>query len=377
MRTGTTVRAAAVGAATLMLITACGDGGGADGGTPDAELSLVTGVYPLEWLAGQVGGDRVSVTQLTEPGAEPHDLELTGRQLGEVTDADLAFYVSGLQPAVDEAVEQQAPDTALDVADVIELHPVAEGGGHDHSDDEHAEESHDHSEEGHDHAEDDHSDDEGHSEEEHSEEEHGHSDDEHAEESHSDETHEEDHAEEGGDGHDHGEFDPHFWLDVDLMAETARALADRMAEIDPEGAATYTDNAEAVAAELAAIGQEYDEGLASCTHSEVAVGHTAFSYLTEAYGLEQIGVSGIDPDTDPSPSQIAAIADTVEELGIGTVFTEPLMPPETAETIAAESGAEVAVLDPLEGVTEDSPGDDYPSIMRGNLEALTAALECS
>ncbi len=335
------MRAAALGAATLMMITACGGEGGADG-TEDAALTLVTGVYPLEWLAGQVGGDRVAVTQLTEPGAEPHDLELTGRQIGEVSEADIAFYVSGLQPAVDEAVEQEASDAALDVADVVELHPIGDDGGHDHE------------------GEDDHAHEDGHSEEEH-----GH--EEHAEE----EGHEE------GDGHDHGDLDPHFWLDLDLMAETAHALADRMAELDPDGAQTYEDNAEAVTAELEAIGQEYDEGLADCAHREVVVGHTAFAYLTEEYGLEQIGVSGVDPDTEPSPSQIAAIADIVEERGITTVFTEPLMPAATADTIAAESGAEVAVLDPLEGVTDQSPGDDYPSIMRGNLAALTTALECS
>ncbi|WP_210752339.1 metal ABC transporter substrate-binding protein [Nocardiopsis alborubida] len=342
MRTGTTVRAAALGAATLLTITACGSGGeGADdsGVSPaDADLTVVTGVYPLEWLAERIGGDRVAVVQLTEPGTEPHDLELTGRQVAEVSESDIAFYVEGLQPAVDEAIAQEASESAFNVADIVELHPVGEDG-HDHAEDgAHAEE------EGHDHAED-----EAHSEEEAAAEEE----------------------------HDHGEYDPHFWLDVDLMAQTAQALGDRMAEVNPEGADGYAQGVEAVTAELEAIGQEYEEGLSSCEHDEVVVGHTAFTYLTEAYGLEQIGVSGVDPETEPSPSQIAAITDIVDERGIGTVFTEPLMPAATAETIAAETGAQVEVLDPLEGVTEDSPGDDYPSIMRGNLEALTTALSCS
>ncbi|MFD6949228.1 ABC transporter substrate-binding protein [Nocardiopsis sp. TSRI0078] len=322
MRTGTTLRAAALGAATLMTITACGSGGeGADdsGVSPaEADLTVVTGVYPLEWLAREIGGERVAVVQLTEPGTEPHDLELTGRQVAEVSEADIALHVSGLQPAVDEAVGQEASGSALDVADVVELHPVGEGG-HEHSE-------------------------------------------------------EEAHAEEG---HDHGEYDPHFWLDVDLMAQTAQALGDRMAEAHPEGADDYAQGVADVTAELEAIGQEYEEGLSSCEHDEVVVGHTAFTYLTEDYGLEQIGVSGVDPDTEPSPSQIAEITDIVREHDISTVFTEPLMPAATAETIASETGARVDVLDPLEGVTEDSPGDDYPSIMRGNLDALTAALACS
>lgn len=328
MRTAT-VRAAALGAATIMIVSGCGSDGGGEtddnGVSPaEADLTLVTGVYPLEWLAQEIGGDSVAVVQLTEPGAEPHDLELTGRQIGEVSEADLAFYVEGLQPAVDEAVEQEASDSALNVADIVELIPADDDHGHDHDDD------------------------------------HGHEDDGHAED----------------DGHDHGDYDPHFWLDVELMTETAEALADELAEINPDGADLYQEGAEQVTGELASIGEDYEDSLASCEHNEVVVGHTAFTYLTENYGLEQIGVSGVDPETEPSPAQIAEITDIVSERDITTIFTEPLMPDATADTIAAETGAEVDVLDPLEGVTDDSPGDDYPSIMRGNLDALTTALAC-
>lgn len=317
------MRTAALGAATLMTLTACGgQETGANGVSPeDAQLTLVTSVYPLEWLATEIGGDRVSVNQLTEPGAEPHDLELTGRQIGEVSEADIAFYVTGLQPAVDEAVEQEASGNALDVSDIVDLLPIEETqGDHDH-DHEHEDESE-------------------------------------------------------GAGHDHGDHDPHFWLDTERMNEAASALAERMSEVDPEGADGYEANAEQVSRTLTTLAEEYEENLASCEHRDVVVGHTAFTYLTEAHDLEQVGLSGVDPDSEPSPSQIAEISDIVDERGINTIFTEPLMPAGTTDTIAGETGAEVEVLDPLEGVTEDSPGDDYPSIMRGNLEALTGALEC-
>ncbi|GAA1464530.1 zinc ABC transporter substrate-binding protein [Nocardiopsis exhalans] len=334
------MRAAALGAATLMIAAGCGTDEEAadDAATPPAEaaLTLVTGVYPLEWLAQEIGGDSVAVVQLTEPGAEPHDLELTGRQIAEVSEADIAFYIEGLQPAVDEAVDQEAAETALNVADIVELRPAADAHGHDEDDDH-----------GHDH---DHD--------------HGHEDE------------DDEHAEEDGHDHDHGDYDPHFWLDVELMTETAEALAERMGEVNPDGADQYQEGAERVAAELATIGEAYESGLASCEHREVVVGHTAFTYLTEQYGLEQIGVSGVDPDTEPSPAQIAAITDIVNERDISTIFTEPLMPAATADTIAAETGAQVEVLDPLEGVTDQSPGDDYPSIMLGNLDALSTALAC-
>lgn len=315
------MRTAALGAATLMTLTACGgQETSANGVSPeDAQLTLVTGVYPLEWLATEVGGDRVSVSQLTDPGAEPHDLELTGRQIGEVSQADIAFYVTGLQPAVDEAVEQEASGNALDMSETVDLLPIEETqGDHDH----------------------DH-----------------------------------DHEHEGGE-HDHGPHDPHFWLDTERMDEAATALAERMGEADPEGADDYEANAERVSQTLATIDEEYEQSLASCDQRDIVVGHTAFTYLAEAHDLEQVGLSGVDPDTEPSPAQIAEISDIVDERGIDTIFTEPLMPDGTADTISDETGAEVEVLDPLEGVTEDSPGDDYPSIMRGNLDALTGALGC-
>ena len=315
MPKGTNTLIAVSGAAALTLLTACtnnGDTADDTGISPaDADLTVVTGVYPLEWLAQEIGGDQVAVIQLTEPGSEPHDLELTGRQVGQIGEADIAFHVQGLQPAVDEAIAQEAPDSALDVGEVVQLRPAADHEGEDDHD------------------------------------------------------------------HDHGSHDPHFWLDLDLMAETAEALTERMSEVDPEGAERYRDNLTDLTDELSTLDQEYEQGLASCENREVVVGHTAFTYLTEAYDLEQIGISGVDPESEPSPSQIAAITDIVDERGITTVFTEPLMPEETAETIATETGAEVRVLDPLEGITDQSPGDDYPSIMRGNLKTLTEALECS
>jgi zinc transport system substrate-binding protein len=357
MRTRTSVKAAAVCAAGVVVLTGCGGGTGSEGGS--AGVSVVTGVYPLEWLAGEVGGEHVDVANLTEPGAEPHDLELTPRQIGEVAAADVAFYVSGLQPAVDDAIAQEGDGNALDVADLVELRPADAGGdGHDHAEDEHADEPAE-DEHAHDHAEDDHA---------HGEDEHAAAEEEHADEAA---------AEESGDGHDHGDTDPHMWLDTDRMAETAAGLAERLGEADPDNAEAYTANAERVADELAAIGTEYDEGLADCESRDMVVSHAAFGYLADAHDLNQIGVSGIDPEGEPSPARLAEVAALVEEHDITTIFTETLTSPDTAETIAAETGAETAVLDPLEGITDSSPGDDYPEVMRANLEALTTALRCS
>ncbi|WP_344102934.1 metal ABC transporter substrate-binding protein [Nocardiopsis rhodophaea] len=334
MRSGRVAARVAAGVAISAIAAGCGTAsGGGNGGDGDA-VSVITGVYPLEWLATQVGGDRVEVTNLTEPGTEPHDLELSPPQIREINDADISFYVHGLQPAIDDALEQQPSERLLDVGDLVKLLPADVAAGAD---------------EGHDHEHDD-----GHE----GGEEHGH-------------------GEESGDGHDHGDTDPHMWQDPQLMAEAATGLAKRLAEVDPDHADAYTANAEKVGSELDAIDDEYSAGLAECESRDLLTNHTAFGYLAHRYDLRQVGISGLDPETEPSPARIAEVADLVQDKGITTVFTETLASPAVAETIASETGATTAVLDPIEGITDQSPGDDYPSVMRANLKAISKGLGCS
>lgn len=313
------VKAAAC-AASVLAVAISGCGGQSDGGG-DAGVSIVTGVYPFEWVATQVGGEHVDVNNLTEPGVDPHALELSPRQTGQISEADVAFYVSGLQPAIDDGIEQEGGQSALDVADLVELLPVDEEN-------------------------------DGHGEEE--------------------AGHEDDHGD-----RDHGATDPHMWLDPDRMSRAAEGLAERLAEVDPDNAEAYRGNAETTAETLAGIDEEYSGALADCESRDIVVNHAAFNYLAEDYDLNQISVSGIGSDSEPSPARVAEVADLVEEHDVTTVFTETLAPPETAETIAAEAGVETAVLDPLEGLTDESPGDDYPSVMDANLETLSSALRCS
>ncbi|MUL42556.1 zinc ABC transporter substrate-binding protein [Streptomonospora sp. PA3] len=336
MRGRSFAKAAALCAVGVLMAGGCG--GTQEGGTD--RLSVVTGVYPLQWLAERVGGDHVEVENLTEPGAEPHDLELTPRQIGRVGQADVAFYISGLQPAVDDAVAAQGGDNALDVADLVDLRSAeadAETAEHGHGEEGHGHEGGGHSEEGH-------GDDGG-----------GHS--------------------EGG--HGHGELDPHMWLDPVRFAETAQGLADRLAEADPDHADDYAANAESAASLLDDLDTEYSDGLAECESREVVVNHSAFGYLAARYDLHQISPAGLGSHSEPSPARLAEVAATVREHDIGTVFTEPMGDSDAITTIAAETGAQTALLDPIEGITDRSPGEDYPSIMRANLETLTEALHCS
>lgn len=183
--------------------------------------------------------------------------------------------------------------------------------------------------------------------------------------------------EEGEQASDGEEADVHFWLDPRRLADVADALAERLGEIDSENASTFTENAQALRAELEGLDTELREGLANCENSLLVTSHNAFGYLADAYGLTQIGITGLTPEEEPSAASLASIASFIEDNDVRTIYVETLVSPDIAETIASEAGVDTALLDPLEGLTEESDGSDYLEVMRSNLGALRAGQPCS
>ncbi len=312
-----------------LVLTACG-AGGTDATSDGDSLDVQASFYPLAYAVEQVGGDHVEVTNLTGAGVDPHEVELSPADVGAVQNADLVVYSEGLGAAVDEAVESQAADHALDVNEFATLgveHPESIGEA---------------DEEGHDH------------EGEHDE---GHSDE----------------------GHDHGAgaVDTHFWLDPIRYGDVARAIADKLAERDPDNAGDYQAGADDFIERLDQLDGDFESGLASCTRTEMVTGHSAFAYLADRYGFTQVGITGLSPDSEPTPGRLADVTEYVQEHQVRTLYTGTLLDPAVAETIARETGADTAVLDPLEGLTEASPGEDYFEVMRANLETLRIGQDCS
>lgn len=309
-------------------LAACSDGGDSGGdsqgvdGTPGSAdepvLSVAAAFYPLQLAVEQIGAERVSVTSLTQPGAEPHDVELTPRQVGEMAGADLIVYLARFQPAVDDAVTAVGPEASLDVSPAADLTLTAADHGHDHGEDE------------------------------------------------------DDHDARSGEA-----TDPHFWLDPTRYASVAEAVSERLIEIDPDGEELYSRNTAEFTAELAALGEEFSAGLQVCTHRDLVTGHAAFGYLADRFDLKQIGIAGLTPDNEPTATQIRDLVDHVRETGVTTVYAETLASPALTETVAREAGVEVRTLDPIEGVTDASPGSDYFEIMRANLQTLREGQGCT
>jgi zinc transport system substrate-binding protein len=173
-------------------------------------------------------------------------------------------------------------------------------------------------------------------------------------------------------------LDPHVWLDPVLMGDIVDAVRGQLAEADPGGEATYRANADAYRAEIGALDGRFRDGLTGCARDLIVTSHAAFGYLAARYGLRQEAVAGIDPSAEPDPARLAELADLVTREGVTTIFTEELASPAVAETLARETGATTAVLNPLEGLTEDQVADGatYVSVMDENLAALRSALGC-
>lgn len=299
---------------TVTSLAACGSDGDAGSGAPGgggATVAVAASFYPLQWMAEQVGGRHVEVTNLTKPGTEPHDLELTPRDVAALVDADVVAYLSGFQPAVDDAVAESGA-TAFDAAGSARLEltsiPIGEGQKA---------------------------------------------------------------PEEAG------AADPHFWLDPTRLADVADAFAATLAEQDPDNAADYEANAAALRSTLEELDAEYEQGLGDCQNTDLVTSHEAFGYLAQRYGLTQVGITGLTPETEPSAGQLAEITDFVKNNDVQTIYFETLVSPAVAEAVAVESGVETAVLDPLEGLTDESEGRDYLEVMRSNLENLQTGQPCS
>lgn len=284
----------------VLVVAALGSGCRPTASSSDG-WSVVASAYPIAEAAERVGGDLVRVRDLTPPGVEPHDLELTPEDLAAIVGADLVLYVGGgFQPAVEDAVAQ-AQGRTLDVLSVVPTLP-ADGG-----------------------------------------------------------------------------VDPHVWLDPLRYAEVVAAVARALGKLDPAHAATYRSNAEAFEAELHDLDAAYRRGLASCRSRLLVVSHAAFGYLAQAYGLREVAITGVSPESEPDPARLAELRTLIEDRGVTTIFTEELVSPAVAEALARETGARVAVLSPLEGLTEReiAAGADYLSIMRRNLRSLEMGLGCT
>lgn len=317
--------ARAILAASLALILAASLAGcGAKTGTPvpapAAKLKVVASVYPVYEFARQVGGDKIDLTLLVPPGAEPHDWEPTAKEIVAIKAAKLFLYHGAGFENLDKILTPETLGTTRAVA-VSQGIPVLKPEEDDHDHD------------------------------------HGHKHDDKKAKSHS-------HA------------DAHMWLDPIYAQQQVSTVAAALAAADPDNAGYYRANADRFGQELARLDADYRATLAPLPRRDIVTSHAAFGYLAKRYGLRQIAIMGLTPDSEPTPERLASVVRFTRDHNVKYIFFETIVSPKLAETIARETGARLLVLSPIENLTpeEAKQGKDYLTLMRENLANLKKAL---
>lgn len=299
----------------LLALAACSPDPGPGAQGSQGRVEVVTSIYPFEFLAEAVLGDLGTVTTLTPAGTEPHDFEPTIQQVALLSSVDLVVSQQGVNASVDRAIDQAAPAHLVQTGQLVDLMPADTSLEPD------------------------------------------------------------EHQEDASAAPDYG-YDPHTWLDPANMVTFTAAITDQLVAIDPGHAETYRANAARLTGSLQTLDDDFRSGLTGCERTAFITSHAAFGYLARSYGLQQLSIAGISPEDEPSPARLLELQTLARQYGLTTIFYETTVSAAYAQTLAQDLGLRTDVLDPVESVTEQSPGGDYLEIMTHNLGALRTANGC-
>jgi zinc transport system substrate-binding protein len=274
---------------------------------PSGKLLVSTSFYPLYYFASQIGGDRAIVTNITPAGTEPHDYELTPRDIVLIDQSRLLILNGGGLEVWGKQIERNidtTKTTLIIVGKGLTRRQLTENS--------------------------------------------------------------------------QPYTDPHIWLSPVLAAVMVDRITQSFVAVDPADSVYFLANSDTLKARLDSLDQAYRQNLSNCATRDIITSHEAFGYLATAYGLRQVSIAGLSPDVEPSPRQLAEIASFARQNDIKYIFFESLASPKLARTIASEVGAQVLILNPLEGLTADeqAQGKNYFTVMRENLANLQKALLC-
>ncbi|QGQ47627.1 metal ABC transporter solute-binding protein, Zn/Mn family [Metabacillus sediminilitoris] len=313
----------------------------------DTKLKIYTTIFPLEDFTKKIGGDLVEVENVLPPGSDAHTYEPTTKMMVDIANAD-GFIYSGV------GIESFAAkiEKSLEKEDVAFINA---GNGIDLLEHEHSDEKHSEDEAAHEHE------DEAHSEDE-------------AAHEHEDEAHSEE--EESHKGHDHGDKDPHVWLDPVLSITLAENIKNSLVELNPDGKETFEKNFQQVKAQLKDLDKSFTDVVSNGEKREILVSHAAYGYWEDRYGIEQISVLGLSPTEEPSQKELQNIIETAKEHDIQYIIFEANVSSDITDIVQSEIGAEALTLNNLESLTEEDKNnnEDYFSIMKKNLETIEKAL---
>lgn len=344
--------------------------------------SVAVDIPPVHALASIVMGDLGTPNLLVQPGASPHGYSMRPSEARALDQADAVFWIGeGLEPWLANSIDALASDAnvveLMEVEGTTELE-IREGAtfeAHDHDHDDHGDDDHgDHDHEDHDDHEDAHDEDhDDHADHDHEE----HADHDHEKHADHDDHGHDDHEEHAHDDHDdHGDHDhdPHAWLDPMNAKVWLTAIAEELAELDPENADTYRANATAGQAQLDGLITEISAQLDPVRGANFVVFHDAFQYFENRFDIAASGSITLSDASDPSPARIREIQTKVRDLNVACAFSEPQYDANLVDTVFRGTDAEIGVLDPL-GADLEPGADLYAQMLRNMATALTDCLK--
>ena len=289
--------------------------------TAFSNMTVTTTIYPLYSIAKEVGGDKIKLQNLIPFGVEAHGFDPTPADLAKLSKSDLFITSSdSMEPWKDKIVKSlKIEQKVFDMSEHVKLKEIEEEDNH-----------------------------------------------------HEDEKGKKEHK------HEHGGFDPHYWVSLNnyiLMTETITKL---FIEKDSVNKDFYIQNSNNYLVKVKALKEKYDLSMATCSNKKILVNHDAFSYFADDYGVKQHSISGMSPDDKPSAKQIAQLIELVKNEKINTVFFEEFASPKVAQTIAKATNVKTDALRPAENISkeENKKGYGYLQIMEENLEKLKFAMDC-
>ncbi len=283
----------------------------------DGKLTIYTTLYPLEYFAERIGGEDVTAESIIPPGSDAHSFEPTTRTMAELAEADLFIYNgAGMEGFADAAQDTLSNEDVMVLESAKDIHL-------DESEEEHEEHEH------------------------------------------------EEHAD-----HDHGDMNPHIWIDPILAIEQAENIKDALIALDPDQKETFETNFSSLQEELLALDQSFQEMADRADKKEFLISHDAYSYWESRYGLEQLSVSGLSPSQEPTQKQLEEIIETAKSHNLKYMLFEQNATPKPAKAVQKELGLNTLRIHNLSVLTEEDieNNETYFTLMEKNIQTLQKAL---
>ncbi|HSP22028.1 MAG TPA: zinc ABC transporter substrate-binding protein [Planococcus sp. (in: firmicutes)] len=323
-----------------LLLASCGTPAGDEQtqeGQDETKVQVYTTVYPLTYFTERIGAEHVEVQSVYPAGANEHSFEPTQQDMIKLAEADLMFYVGlGLEGFIDKTKDTLKDEKVQFIAtsdSITDEELDAAAGPYE---------------------------------------------DKHEEEGHEEEAHEEEVTEEEGhESHDHGATDPHVWMSPVLSQKLAESIKDSLVEQDPDHAEDYESNYSALVAELEELDRSFVALSERVNKKTFFISHSAFGYISEPYGFEQIAVAGLNSQDEPSQKELTEIVDLAKKEGIQYIVFEQNVSSNLTEVIQKEVGAEAIEMHNLGVLTQENIDNEetYFTLMEKNLQTLETILK--